>query len=208
MADAPALATTTLKRAGPDLQRPHLPEPGSVLCRPCSHVPIATANTPQSGSGRDAFFCPPGRISLVVMKPQDASVGTRVKVRDRHRIEARRGLVGEVVGRYGGEEYIAVDVRFADGRSRSFWPADLEELPAFDYHLDESDPDVVILRLQDGTFVAAFSAMGATREGILEAAKEDYRFCGEYDAFVTNQGGPEWLSISCASATRLRRGRS
>jgi two-component system, NtrC family, sensor kinase len=31
-----------------------------------------------------------------------------------------------------------------------------------------------VLRRQDGTFVAAFSAQGATREGILEAAKEDY----------------------------------
>ncbi len=47
-------------------------------------------------------------------------------------------------------------------------------LPKFDYYLDESDPDVVILRRQDGTFVAAFSAQGATREGILEAASEDY----------------------------------
>ena len=42
------------------------------------------------------------------------------------------------------------------------------------YYLDESDPDVVVLRRQDGTFVAAFSARGATREGILQAAKEDY----------------------------------
>jgi hypothetical protein len=52
----------------------------------------------------------------------------------------------------------------------------MEELsfPKFDYYLDESDPDVVILRRQDGSFVAAFSAQGATREGILEAAKEDY----------------------------------
>jgi hypothetical protein len=40
--------------------------------------------------------------------------------------------------------------------------------------LDESDPDVVALRRQDGAFVAAFSAGGATREGIVEAAKEDY----------------------------------
>jgi hypothetical protein len=48
-------------------------------------------------------------------------------------------------------------------------------LPKFDYHLDESDPDVVVLRRQDGAFVAAFSARGATREGILEAAKEDYQ---------------------------------
>ena len=48
-------------------------------------------------------------------------------------------------------------------------------LPKFDYYLDESDPDVVVLRRQDGTFVAAFSARGATREGILEAGGEDYR---------------------------------
>jgi hypothetical protein len=46
--------------------------------------------------------------------------------------------------------------------------------PQFDYYLDESDPDVLILRRQDGAFVAAFSASGATREGIVEAAKEDY----------------------------------
>jgi hypothetical protein len=52
----------------------------------------------------------------------------------------------------------------------------MEELrfPTFDYYLDESDPDVVILRRQDGSFVAAFSARGATKEGIVEAAKEDY----------------------------------
>lgn len=47
-------------------------------------------------------------------------------------------------------------------------------LPKFDYHLDESDPDVFVLRRQDGTFVAAFSARGATIEGIVEAGKEDY----------------------------------
>jgi hypothetical protein len=48
-------------------------------------------------------------------------------------------------------------------------------LPTFDYFLDESDPDVVILRRQDDSFVAAFSARGATKEDILEAAKEDRR---------------------------------
>jgi hypothetical protein len=47
-------------------------------------------------------------------------------------------------------------------------------LPKFDYYLDESDPDIVILRRQDSSFVAAFSARGATREGIVQAAKEDY----------------------------------
>jgi hypothetical protein len=50
-----------------------------------------------------------------------------------------------------------------------------EWLPKLDYYLDESDPDVVVLRRQDGTFVAAFSARAATREGIVEAAEEDYR---------------------------------
>ena len=50
-----------------------------------------------------------------------------------------------------------------------------EMLPKFDYYLDESDPDILVLRRQDGAFVAAFSARGATTEGIAEAAKEDYR---------------------------------
>jgi hypothetical protein len=47
-------------------------------------------------------------------------------------------------------------------------------LPLY-YFIDESDPDIVVLRRQDGAFVAAFSARGATREGIVEAAEEDYR---------------------------------
>ena len=47
--------------------------------------------------------------------------------------------------------------------------------PKFNYYLDESDPDIVILRRQDASFVAAFSARGVTKEGLIEAAKEDYR---------------------------------
>jgi hypothetical protein len=55
------------------------------------------------------------------------------------------------------------------------------ELPAFSYYLDESDPDILILRRQDDSFVAAFSASGATKESIVETAKEDYRaLVGEY----------------------------
>jgi hypothetical protein len=51
------------------------------------------------------------------------------------------------------------------------------KLPAFSYYfLDESDPDIVVLRREDGSFVATFSARGATTtEGIREAAMEDYR---------------------------------
>jgi hypothetical protein len=55
-------------------------------------------------------------------------VGMRVKVRQEHRILERRGMVGKVVGRYGGEEYVAVDVRFPDGQYRLFRPGDLEEI--------------------------------------------------------------------------------
>jgi hypothetical protein len=51
---------------------------------------------------------------------------------------------------------------------------EVKTLPKFDYYIDKSDPDIVVLRRQDGSFVAAFSARGATREGIVEAAKEDY----------------------------------
>ncbi len=67
----------------------------------------------------------------------------------------------------------------------------MEELsfPKFDYHLDESDPDVVILRRQDGSFVAAFSARGATKEGIVEAAKEDYGRLMEANADLLGLGG-------------------
>jgi hypothetical protein len=42
------------------------------------------------------------------------------------------------------------------------------------YYLDESDPDIVVLRRDDGTFVAAFSVRGAAKEGLVEAAQEDY----------------------------------
>jgi hypothetical protein len=61
-----------------------------------------------------------------------------------------------------------------------------ERLPKFDYYLDESDPDVVVLRRQDGTFVAAFSTRGVTKERVLEAAKEDYKALLEAHAGFLN----------------------
>jgi hypothetical protein len=48
------------------------------------------------------------------------------------------------------------------------------ELPKH-YDLDESDPDIVVVRRDDGTFVVAFSARGATQEELVKAAQEDYR---------------------------------
>jgi hypothetical protein len=61
------------------------------------------------------------------------------------------------------------------GRAQGIGTEEQKGLPEVDYQLDESDPDVAVLRRQEGTFVAAFSASGATREGILEAAEEDYQ---------------------------------
>ena len=62
------------------------------------------------------------------MRAEEASVGMKVSVSKEHRISERRGMVGSVVGRYGGVEFVAVDVRFPDGEHRLFWPDDLEEI--------------------------------------------------------------------------------
>lgn len=55
-------------------------------------------------------------------------IGARVRVREHHRIAERRGMVGEVVGRYGGEQFVAVEVLLSGGEHRLFWPGDLEEV--------------------------------------------------------------------------------
>jgi hypothetical protein len=55
-------------------------------------------------------------------------IGTRVRVREHHRITERRGKVGEVVDYYGGDDYVALEVRLSDGECRLFWPGDLEEI--------------------------------------------------------------------------------
>ena len=61
------------------------------------------------------------------MRSEEVRVGMKVRVREHHRIVERRGMVGRIVGRYGGEEYVALDVRFPDGRQLLFWLGDLEE---------------------------------------------------------------------------------
>jgi len=52
----------------------------------------------------------------------------QVRVSDHHRIVERRGLLGKVVGRYGGEVHVAMEVRFPDRHYQLFWPEDLEEI--------------------------------------------------------------------------------
>jgi hypothetical protein len=77
---------------------------------------------------------------------------------------------------------------------------DEEMLPKIDYYIDQQDQGVVILRRQDGTFVAAFSARGAATEGLLEAAKEDHRRLIEANADLLNfeQTAPERGALRAA----------
>jgi hypothetical protein len=62
------------------------------------------------------------------VRPEEVNIGATVRVREHHRIAERRGMVGRIADRYGGEGYMAVDVRFSGGQRRLFWPGDLEEI--------------------------------------------------------------------------------
>jgi hypothetical protein len=62
------------------------------------------------------------------MKPENVHVGATVRVREHHRIAERRGTVGRIADHYGGDGYMAVDVRFSGGHRRLFRPEDLEEI--------------------------------------------------------------------------------
>ena len=62
------------------------------------------------------------------MTPEQARPGARVRFMDNHRVAERQGLVGKIVVRYGGEEYVAVNVRLAVGQYRLFWTRALEEI--------------------------------------------------------------------------------
>jgi hypothetical protein len=55
-------------------------------------------------------------------------IGMRVRVREHHRRVERRGMVGKVVGCYGGDDYVAVEVLLSDGACLVFWAGDLEEI--------------------------------------------------------------------------------
>ena len=62
------------------------------------------------------------------MSPEQVRSGMRVRVMERYRVEQRRDVAGTVVARYGGEDYMAVDVHLDGGQYRLFWPRDLEEI--------------------------------------------------------------------------------
>ena len=61
-------------------------------------------------------------------RQEKASVGAKVKVRKDHRVSELRGTVGKVVGSYGGEELMVLNVHFPDGRDQLFWPGDLDDV--------------------------------------------------------------------------------
>jgi hypothetical protein len=50
------------------------------------------------------------------MKPEKVHIGTTLRVREHRRI----------ADHYGGEGYMAADVRFSGGHRSLFWPEDLE----------------------------------------------------------------------------------
>jgi hypothetical protein len=60
-------------------------------------------------------------------------------------------------------------------------------LPPSGYTLDKSDPDILVLRRADGSFVAAFSSRAVTSEGIREAVEADVR---EQEPFSRRQNDP------------------
>ncbi len=62
------------------------------------------------------------------MPEEKAPVGIKVKVREDHRVPELRGTVGKVVGSYGGDELMVLNVHFPDGRYQLFWPGDLEDV--------------------------------------------------------------------------------
>jgi hypothetical protein len=98
------------------------------------------------------------------MTPEQATPGMRVRVMEHHRVEERRGLVGKVVARYGGEEYVAVNVRLADGQYRLFWPRDLEEISSPRGLLEAGVPYSGLLL---GVLVAVAMLMGGVLFGVL-----------------------------------------
>jgi hypothetical protein len=63
------------------------------------------------------------------MRPQQkAPLGMKVRVREDHRIKELRGTVGKVVGSYGGEELMVLDVHFPGGGYQLLWPGDLDDV--------------------------------------------------------------------------------
>ena len=62
------------------------------------------------------------------MRPEEAQIGKRVRVRNDHRKADFRGQQGTIAKRWGNPEYFALDVLLDDGDWQLFWYHELEEV--------------------------------------------------------------------------------
>ncbi len=61
------------------------------------------------------------------MRSEQARIGARVRVGESGLRPEWWGLRGRIIRRWGHSEYLALDVRLEDGRSRLFWHHELED---------------------------------------------------------------------------------
>jgi hypothetical protein len=66
--------------------------------------------------------------SEILMKPDEAQIGKRVRVRKDHRKTDFRGREGTIAERWGNPGYPALDVLLDDGGWQLFWFHELEEV--------------------------------------------------------------------------------
>jgi hypothetical protein len=62
------------------------------------------------------------------MRPEEAQIGTRVRVRKDHRKTGFRGREGTIAKRWGDPGYPALDVLLEDGNCQLFWYHELEDV--------------------------------------------------------------------------------
>lgn len=69
------------------------------------------------------------------MRVEDARVGRRVKVTERHKAPELRGMIGRIVHRHGYFEHAALEVSFngmdRGGDSLLFWNHELEDIEEY-----------------------------------------------------------------------------
>src|SRR5215211_5470919 len=66
--------------------------------------------------------------SGIFMRPEEAQVGKRVRIRNDHLTANLRGQEGTIARRWGNPCYSALDVLFDDGNWQLFWFHELEEV--------------------------------------------------------------------------------
>ena len=80
------------------------------------------------------------RGSEIFVRPEEAQIGKRVRVRKDHRKAELQGRVGTIAQRWGNPSHPALDVLLDEGDWQLFWYHELEPV----------DDDDSISRLQNG----------------------------------------------------------